>query len=121
MFEINRPYKDDLALLKKLGLPIWGAPIDEEKFIGEVFPYPEHEEPNGRTKVRIFVNCAPAQFYRFEIDRRSEDDGYDGMEAVQVKTGSGTLTEHWPMALAVAGNMGCVSSPVRIDSTRRDS
>ena len=116
MFEVNHPYTKDLVLLKELGLPVWEAPIHEEKFIGEVFPYPEHEEPKGRTKLRVFVQCHPAQFYRFEIERRSEDDGYDGMESVEVTTGSGSLSEHWPIALAVAGHMVSVSIPTRIDT-----
>lgn len=38
------------------------------------------------------------------IERRSEVEGFDGMEQLEVATGSGTLTKFWPMALAVANN-----------------
>lgn len=99
----GRPYSRDVALLRKLGLPLWESNNGEETLIGEVMPFPAHEEEQGRTKVQIFVNSMPAQVYRFVIERRSEAEGYDGMERVEVTTGSGSLSEFWPMVLAVAG------------------
>ena len=105
-FSSNGPYADDHRLLAELGLQIWTAPLHKETFVGEVSPYPANEEPNGRTRIAVFVSCAPAQFYRFVIERRFDVDGYDGMERIEVLTGSGTLTRYWPMALEVAN--GCL-------------
>lgn len=57
-FNINKPYAEDHALLKELGPPLWNAKLQEETFIGEVHPFPAEEEPDGRTKVQVFVSCA---------------------------------------------------------------
>lgn len=109
-FSINTPYDDDRELLAELGLEPWRAPLNEETFIGEVFPYPAEEEPEGRTKIGIYVTCSPAQFYRFVIVRRSELDDYAGMEELSVKTGSGSLRRYWEMVMAVASNCLVVSN-----------
>lgn len=103
-FSVNKPYVPDHALLAELGFPLWTAPLYTETFVGEVCPYPEDEEPKGRTKIQIYVECAPAQFDRFVIERRSDVEGFDGMEQLEVRTGSGLLSDYWPMVLAVASN-----------------
>jgi len=103
-FDVNKPHAADYALLAELGLPQWTAPLRAETLVGEVYPYPAEEEPRGRTKIHIFVSCAPAQFYRFVVERLSETEGYEGMEQVEISTGSGTLSRYWPMVMAVASN-----------------
>jgi hypothetical protein len=110
MTQTIHPYANDFDLLKSLGLPIWEAKHGIEKFIGEVFPFPHEDDVS---KIRVYVTCIPAQFYRFEVDRHSDDAGYGGMETVEIKTGSGTLTHYWPFAFDVCSNMISVSEPVR--------
>jgi hypothetical protein len=110
-FDINRPYDSDYALLAELCLPRWKAPHRTEAFIGEVQPFAETEVPEERTKVKIYVTCAPAQFYRFVIERRSGAEGAAGMEEVEISTGSGNLSRYWPMVMAVVNNCFVVGQP----------
>ncbi len=83
-FDDNKPYPDDVALLKLLGLPAWQAALHQETFVGEAFPYEPDEQPGEETSIQIYVTCCPAQFFRFVIERKSEDKGYAGMERLFV-------------------------------------
>lgn len=103
-FERNGPYDVDAVLLKQLGLPTWQAALHEETLVGEVHPSAGAEEPGEETKIQIYVSCCPAQFFRFVVERKSEDEDYEGMERVEVSTGSGTLSSYWPMVLAIASH-----------------
>lgn len=107
-FDTNKPSLSDAMLLRSLGLPAWTAKLGEEICIGAVHPFAEHEPADRRTIISIYVNAMPAQTYRFEILRRSEN--FDGMEKLTVTTGSGSLGEFWKTALALASNMLNVSA-----------
>lgn len=98
MKEPFHPYKSDIKLLNKLGLPIWEAKLGEEFYLGEVFPF---SKENGKIiSIKIWVTCTPAQFYRF-IVHNSEEDIF-----LEIKTGSGSLSKYYSMALEVAqGNL----------------
>lgn len=98
MKELFQPYKSDIKLLNKLGLPIWEAKLNEELYLGEVFP---HKKEIGHSiSIKIWVTCTPAQFYRFIINNSDEDI------SIEIETGSGSLIKYYPMALAAAeGNL----------------
>lgn len=91
MFSNNKPYKTDLPLFSKLGFSPFELPIWKEHFLGEV----KLHDLDG-SYVKVWVECAPAQFFRAEI--------YCGETETltRVKTGSGTLSEYWPMFKAMA-------------------
>ena len=92
--EICNPYEHDIKLLNKLGLPVWQSKLNEEIYIGEVFPVIKE---NGKSiSIKIWVTCMPAQFYRF-IVHNTEQDIY-----CEVSTGSGSLVKYYPMALSIA-------------------
>lgn len=94
MREPFHPYKSDIKLLTKLGLPVWVSKSDEEIYLGEVFPF---SKENGKSiSIKIWVTCTPAQFYRFIVYNKEEDI------FSEIETGSGSLTKYYPMALAVA-------------------
>lgn len=114
-FERNEPYDVDAVLLERLGLPTWQAAHHEETLVGEVRPCTNPEEPGKATKIQIYVTCCPAQFFRFVIERKSEDEDYRGMERVEVSTGSGTLSSYWPMALAIASHCLVVGPVERLN------
>lgn len=84
--------EDDLKLLSSLGIKPF-TPVDEkEQFVGEYgFPYPTYE----KAKVKIFVSCLPAQFWRFEI---TTEEGL----IFNINTGSGFLYEFWPSIVLIA-------------------
>jgi len=115
MFEHNKPYAQDLVLLRSLGLPAWNAELHSLTFIGEVHPFGDEDPEGQKTVIRCFVNCHPAQFWKFEVIRRSEEDGYDGMEQIEITTGSGLLSNYYPMALAVANNVLNVGVARKLD------
>lgn len=88
------PYKSDIKLLTRLGLPLWESKLGEGIYLGEVFPF---SKENGKSiSIKIWVTCTPAQFYRFIIHNSGADI------FAEIKTGSGSLTKYYPMALAVA-------------------
>ncbi|MGY6240105.1 hypothetical protein ACW910_21720 (plasmid) [Burkholderia ambifaria] len=113
MFEVNEPDQDDMRLLRELELPVWTAKLNEEVLVGEVQPYAYEEQDTERTTIRCFVCCHPAQFWRFEIVRKSETDDLGRMEQLEVRTGSGTLSHYWPMVLAVANNSLAVGAATK--------
>lgn len=92
------PYKSDIKLLNKLGLPLWESKSGEEIYLGEVFPF---SKENGKSvSIKIWVTCTPAQFYRFIVHNTEENI------SAEIETGSGSLTKYYPLALAVAeGNI----------------
>jgi len=88
-FENNHSYLQDVELLKELKLAAWSAKRCEEKKIGIVVC--------DESTVEIFVTCYPAQFYKFIIKV--------GSKVYEMTTGSGSLSDYWPMAKAIAENM----------------
>ena len=60
MFEENsKPYSWDLPTFKELGLEPFNAPHATETYVGEV--------DNKYWTIKIWVDCMPAQFWKFEI------------------------------------------------------
>lgn len=113
-FDTNGPYERDKPLLQLLNLPQWtSTKLYEEVFIGEVCPYLIDDARNP-TSIKIYVKCAPAQFYRFEIVRVIDSSDDTGAEALEMSTGSGALSDFWPMALALASNSVNVTAPKRV-------
>ncbi len=98
MFNKGKPYERDVKLLRKLGLNEWEANLNEETFIGEVFP---PSNPNHKNiSIKVYVTCAPSQFYKFIVNNKDED-----IHCV-IETGSGSFTKYYPMTLAIAE--GCL-------------
>ena len=83
--ENNTPHKEDLPLFKELGLEPFDLPVWKNHLVGEV-------ETNDY-KIKVWVECAPAQFWKFEIYNK-------GAEKVTYKlsTGSGNFREYWKVA-----------------------
>ena len=94
MKEPFHPYKTDIKLLTKLSLPLWESKLGEEIYLGEVFP--DFNEKGTSLSIKIWVACMPSQFYRF-IVHNTNDDIF-----CEIKTGSGSLTKYYLMALSVA-------------------
>lgn len=95
---------------------MWAAEMWEQKELGLVHPCPDDEQ----VTIQIFVTCHPAQAYRFVIERPSED--LDGMmERFELNTGSGSLSQFWPLAVAFAEGMvkvGPISTYSNADRAR---
>lgn len=80
--EPSTPYKDDLHLFEELGLIKFSLPNWQEEFIGEV------DEKDY--KIKVWVECAPAQFWTFEIyNKEAKKITY------KISTGSGSLSDYW--------------------------
>jgi len=94
MFESNdsnKPYKEDIPLLEKLGLEIFNCEHGVETSIGTV----EDEQ----YKIDCFVSCVPAQFFKFIITAKDDN------EIFEMKTGSGTFTKYWSMAESIGRDL----------------
>jgi len=89
-------YDEDLILANKLGLkPFYNLNVYEEFFMGRVSVY-------EGSWVEIWVTCAPAKSFRARIYcKNHEENGC----YYNVNTGSGTLSEYWPMFKALAEPM----------------
>lgn len=86
-FMINEdsiPYRDDVPLLKKLGLEIFKCKHCVKTFIGSV--------QTDQYKINVYVTCVPAQFFEFIIKNFDEEKEY------KITTGSGNFTEYWNIA-----------------------
>lgn len=80
----------DVGLFKALGLtPYQNVPVRTEFACGVA------RACGGRAQVGVFVAGAPAQFWRFVIDTTEGD-------RVEVKTGSGSFGEYWPVVCMIA-------------------
>jgi hypothetical protein len=98
-FENSYPYSQDVKLLKELKLAAWSAKHGEEKKIGIVVC--------KESTVEIFVTCLPAQFYKFiiKVGLKNYDTDIVSHQIYEMTTGSGSLSDYWPMAKAIAENM----------------
>ncbi len=83
----------DVPVLKRLGLNFFGGK-NEFVDIGTV-------ELGGSRNVKVEVCCMPAQFWRFTITRPSRN----GPDTFVMTTGSGSLSDFWPIAKMVANDM----------------
>ena len=88
-----RTYREDIPLFQRLGLKLFKFDDKEEHYLGE-YKLPNYED----AKVKISVECWPAQFWRFEIIS-SEGEKY------KLSTGSGTLSRYWESILLFAEGM----------------
>lgn len=104
MFGPNEPYAADLALLKELGIKPFGYnEHDQSDHAVGIYTFPD-----GST-VEISVQCLPAQFWRFKIDAKESSRKYE------VSTGSGTLSDYWPMVVKMVNGMFVVKSVEKVE------
>ena len=84
-------YAGDMKIFRELGLKPFKN-ISGDYYVGEA------ALPN-KSKVKIWVYAAPAQFWKFEI--------YDAEtgKTTTASTGSGRLEEFWPTVRLMAENM----------------
>jgi hypothetical protein len=90
--EFTTPYSLDLPLFKELGLKPFKAEHATETYVGEV--------DNEYWTIKIWVDCMPAQFWKFEIYNKEA-------KAIthKFRTGSGGFTEYWKVAKMFAEGM----------------
>lgn len=85
-------YSCDIPLFEELGLKIFEVENHIETYVGEV--------DNDYWNVKIWVECAPAQFWKFEIfNKELETITYN------FRTGSGGFTDYWEIAKKLADGM----------------
>ena len=92
-FNTAQTYTQDLQLFKELGLKPFKVNCREKKYVGD-YVLPDYDIG----KIKIFVECYPAQFWSFEVET------CEG-EKLEISTGSGTLSEYWESVIHVA--TGC--------------
>lgn len=90
---MSKTYTQDLELFKELGLDTFETNDNEWVFVGE-YKLPNYDV----AKVKIYVMCMPAQFWKFEIE--TEED-----MKFEIKTGSGYLSTYWESIMLVATGM----------------
>lgn len=91
-------YVDDYLLFDKLKLKRFKYLYKEEYFVGEV--------KEKEYSVKIFVNCLPSQFWRFEIIDVNN-------KHFQLSSGSGCLSDFWPSIELLAKNMLAIKKLVK--------
>lgn len=79
----------DLKLFKQLGLKPFEAKLRKSHYVGKV-------SLSDGSWIRIWVDCWPAMFWRFQIFKKSTG------EYLHVNTGSGALTNYWNTAVRMA-------------------
>lgn len=84
-------YAGDVKIFRELGLKPFKN-ISGDHYVGEVVL-------SNKSKIKIWVHAAPAQFWKFEIF-----DAESGRTTI-ASTGSGTLANFWPTAKLIAENM----------------
>ena len=89
--EFTTPYEWDLPLFEKLNIKPFKAPHSKEIFVGEVV--------YNIDKIKIWVTCMPAQFWRFEI--YSDET----KKTTKFSTGSGNLGDYWDIAEKISQGM----------------
>ena len=92
IFERSCTYDCDLSLFKHLDLEPFDIKNQEEYNVGTVVL-------ELGSKVRLWVTCAPAQFWRAEIFCKES-----GL-IFSLATGSGSLADYWKTFKAVAEGM----------------
>lgn len=86
IFDEATTYRGDLDLFEELGLAPFKVPLREKHHVGNV--------TLDGIVVRLWVTCAPAQFWEFEFSLKGS--GY------KVETASGSLKLNWPTVVAIA-------------------
>lgn len=92
-------YDEDKELFQRIGLKPFVGKNWETLYVGKV----KNEENN--TSVKIWVQGAPAQFFKFEVKV--------GDKITKISTGSGTLSQYWPMIQMMLDNMFVVNDTVK--------
>lgn len=87
-----KTYSHDLPLLKKLGLKPFKGKVHEKVYVGE------YTTKDG-SWARIWVDGAPAQFFRFKIYCS------ESKMVTIVETGSGCLVDYWPFVEKIMDGM----------------
>jgi hypothetical protein len=105
LFDCGETYDWDLPLFRKLGLQPFDVEVWQKHFVGEV------RMENGST-VKVWVECAPAQFWTFEITSGETGD------VTTLGTGSGNLNEYWPFVEKVADGMIVVKGVERPNASK---
>lgn len=99
----NATHSSDYELLDKLGLKRFvGAPHAEWYDLGTV--------EDDWASVKVEVSCWPAQFYRFTIEPKEPD-----VQAGVIRTGSGSLSEYWPVVEKVINGCIVFEGPPAVD------
>ena len=99
-FKTFSTYYEDKELLQRIGgLKPFVGKTWETLYVGEV----KNEENN--TSVKIWVQGAPAQFWKFEV---KVDDKIN-----KISTGSGSLTMYWPTIQLMLNNMVTINDTVK--------
>ncbi|MER2997390.1 hypothetical protein [Pontibacter populi] len=96
MYEINTPHESDLPLIIELGLNEFVCETNVETYIGSV--------DTIEFSIEVFVTCAPAQFWRFVIVCKSNNN------RTVIETGSGRFSEYWNVAKLIGQNLVSVTS-----------
>jgi hypothetical protein len=99
----------DASLAKSLGLRPLPLSMCSDFHLGTVRPFKSPERATITT-IDVYVTAMPAQFWRFDIVRLCEDGDY--REELRLSTGSGRLSQYWPVALLFAEHMIDVKGPV---------
>jgi len=86
IFDEATTYSDDLDLFERLGLEPFSVPLRVKHHVGDV--------TLDGIVVRLWVTCAPAQFWEFEFTLKGA--------TYHVETASGSLSANWPTVVAVA-------------------
>jgi len=87
-----KTYSTDHKLFRELGLKTFKIGCDEKYFVGKV-------NISDKSNVKIWVEGCPAQFWYFEIYCE------ETKEVTKFETGSGSLTDYWDFAKAIAEEM----------------
>ena len=102
-FHRNNTSQEDIPLFKKLGLtPFSNLTCHQLHYIGEV--------KEGKSYVKIYVTCEPAQFFDFEF----YDDSHHTL--IHIKTGSGCIADFWPTIEKMMQGMLVVTSMENVDA-----
>ncbi len=93
LFTLAKTHTEDLKLFYNLKFKAFEFNDQKEHYIGK------HKIPHyKKAKIKIYVTCMPAQFWRFEITT-DEDKKYE------ISTGSGLLSNYFKTAIMVAEGM----------------
>ena len=93
-----RTYESDIPLFHKLGLQPYDVDCHVEHFVGEV------KSSYSPSTAKIWVEGAPAQFFKFEVFDSESNQTY------HIKTGSGELSDFWPTIEKMMNNMFVIKS-----------
>jgi hypothetical protein len=98
---LGHTYNCDIELFNQLGLkPFTNIEHQNEFSVGEV------KKENGT--VKVWVQCFPAQFWRFQIQSSECNKIYE------CKTGSGSLNDFWPFVELILNGMFVIENVSKV-------